>query len=278
MNPRNPLTPLIVVSLVAFSTGCGDSVFGDAIEDEIRDVVSNSGYQGHVVEWSSGISLPDLGVRSFGRTFDRSLVTYEVSEDDDGASVRVTRSASGTLIIDRDDDTSDNRSFVTHTSSRLVDLEGGDSDGWAVNRITIHDGQSDDLLTKIERVFVSWADKTVMFDDADEFFDTNVLDFFPNDVITITVVVNTQDVLGLLHLLDSDVQVMEQKVFDETEQLMVFRSSYTAPNNPGQYFTYIDIFLLSVFDNIDDFGELDDLTDYSAASWGMPYQVNGNSN
>ncbi|MAE68929.1 MAG: hypothetical protein CME06_00510 [Gemmatimonadetes bacterium] len=278
MNPRNPLPPLILVSLVAFSTGCGDSVFGDNIEDELRDAVSRSGYQGHVVEWSSGISLPNLGIRSFGRTFDRSSVTYEVSEDDDGASVRVIRSASGVLVIDRDDDTSDNRSFVTHTSSRLVDLEGGDSDAWNVDRITVHDGQSDDLLTKIKRVFVSWADKNVMFEDTDEFYDIDVLDFFPNDEITITVVVNTQDVLGLLHLLDSDVQIMEQKVLDETEDVMVLRSSYIAPSNPGQYFTYIDVFLLSVFDNVDDFDELDDLADYSAASWGMPYKVNGNSN
>ncbi len=280
MNPmRNILSTLSLVSVAALATGCGDSVLGDGIEDQIRDVVGDGGYQGQVVQWSaeeSDLSIPDYGVRSFGRTFNSPSTTYDVSESGEGARVAITQVAAGTMVIDRDDGSTDVIT-ISHSGARLVDVEGDGSEGWEVDQISAYDGQSDDLLTKIEQVIVSWGEERIAFDDTDEMFETDALAFFPNDEVTITVVVNAEDVLGVLHLLDSEVQVMEQKLLDDTEQLMVLQSSYIAPADPGRYFTYVDIFLLSVFGELGDIGELDDIGDYSAASWGMPYQVNGNS-
>jgi len=92
-----------------------------------------------------------------------------------------------------------------------------------------------------------------------------VLTFLPGQEVTVRVWVNDAAVIGVVHQLSDDVEMIEQKRLVAVPEGVEFANVYFAPSEAGRYFTYVDIFDEAAITERD--------APYSAAAWGMPYFV-----
>lgn len=284
MRPRHILSPILILPAVLVYAGCGGSLTENDIDGEIFDTISNSGYQGFAFQWTSteiaDLGLEDHNVVSFGREFDSIIEDFEF----DGDYATIVRTMSGALIIDRDDGSQDRvpiRNFQTSTSVAVTEDgegEGGGDRGWRVDAISAQHGQDGTPSTRIVRVSISWEDGEVVFEDGDEMHRTDLLTFFPGDEVTVRVVVNMDDVTGVLHLLDEAIELIDQKALFPGEKVLILENSFTAPTEPGLYYTYVDIFARDTFGDPEPEGEGGTMIDYANAAWSMPYHVNATDN
>ncbi len=285
---RLPLlcTAAATLASTALLGGCGTSLSESDVDAAILDSISQSGYDGVVLQWepgtTPGLGVPGTNVIGFGRVYDAIDENYTFGPD---GTVWVERTMSGALLLDRDDGSRSRVPIAHYESGRSLAVvedggDGGGGTGWRVDAISAESGVGGDFFINIDRVIVSWADQQVVFDDTNEMYRTDLLTFFPGDEVTVTAVVNQEDVVGVLQLLDGDTELMDQLMMVAAESALVLESTYTAPLEPGRYFTYIDVFAADAFDDPGDMGEDGDgpgtLGDYAAAEWGMPYHVNAN--
>ncbi len=266
---KHTITILSISSTTALLfAGCGQGILGDSLDDLVRDAINDDGGSGIALSWNAAqspdLAYPSAGIAAFGRSYDEVSADYAVRRQGQTAEADIQRVASGEFEVLRQDGTSFTKPILSDEASRsVIALEtlGG---RWNLDQVTVYQGSSADGETQIERVTVAWGENSVVFDDPAELHDTEILSFAPDQEVTVTVLINDADVIGVIHQLSAEVAPLTQKLLEPVTATEV-SNTYSAPSEPGLYFTYVDIF--------DEAAVTDELASYSAAAWGMPYHV-----
>lgn len=248
--------------------GCNSTLVGDNMDDQIRNGISGDGAEGIVTSWNASespdLAVPADGIQSFGRTYANVSVNYDITQTGKIADATIGHTASGTFTAVHTDGSVVTKEITDDFGQRSVTASEDEGGNWNVDRVSVFSGSSADGETQISKVTVSWGDQQVVFDDPATLYDRDVLTFAPNEPVTVTVTVNDGDVIGVIHQLNASVEPISHKLLEPTTAVDL-TNTYLAPSEPGQYFTYVDVF--------DKAAVSDTETPYSAAAWGMPYFV-----
>lgn len=264
MQTMSRTTPLFAAMIAA---GCGQLPNANSTADDIRTTVTDSGAAGVATTWSGdgAPSIPEAGVAAFGRQYTTVSVSYDVEQPDAFAEAFIERMGSGELVVDYHDGGPLRKTIDSDRASRFVTLEQTDTGDWEIQQVSVYQGTSADGSTAIEHVTVSWGDNEVTFAQADALYDWDVLTFWPGQEVTVRVMVNDPAAIGLLHQLSENVDFIEQKMLEPGDAAGELVNVYFAPEEPGDYFTYVDVF--------DEASVIEADAPYSAAAWGMPFVV-----
>jgi hypothetical protein len=268
MNRKTLSTASLALAAGLLLGGCNSTVIGDNIDDQIRDGISGDGAEGILTSWNASeapdLSVPEDDIQSFGRTYGDVSVNYDITQNGKIAEATVERVASGVFSVVYTDGTTVTKAIADDLGRR--DLTASETEGgeWNVDRVSVFSGSSADNQTQITKVTVQWGENEMVFDDPATMHDRDVLTFAPNEPVTVTVTLNDGDVIGVIHQLANAVEPLSHKLLASVSELELV-NTYLTPSEPGQYFTYVDVFDRAAVSDTD--------TPYSAAAWGMPYFV-----
>lgn len=254
-----------------FSGGCLISPVGTSDEDNIRNMLEDDGI-------TSGLEM--LTMESFGDDDDYIYIKREYDIIDmvmslnlvitgDEASAEVNYFINGTFSSMTADSTVFEKDISEDSGVRDLyltkDGDRGKYGGWRISDLTVLAGSSIDENLEIEEITISSSSVgTIVFDDPTEFWERDVLTFSSGEEVTITVEVNDDNIIPLVHCLTSGATV-ERKILEPVPgEDRLFRNVYEIAADSGIHHTFLDI--------IDRDAVISDAP-YSAVAWGMPYWV-----